>query len=86
MDTQIFLNYLVIFVLPLLFGGALRFVCRRFSKAWLITVISTILSLIAWIVALNPPVIGSELYALRTIQLVCFTAGSLLAAGLSGRK
>ncbi len=78
MDKQIFLNYLVVFVLPLLLGGGLRFFCYKFSKAWLITVAAMVLSVAAWFVAMNPPVLGSELYALRTVQAVCLTIGSLL--------
>lgn len=74
---RIFMNYMVIFVAPLLFGGMLRFFCRRFSKAWLVTVIALVLSAAAWVVAMHPPVLGSELYILRTVQAVCFTIGSL---------
>lgn len=74
-----FVNYMVIFAAPLLFGGMLRFICRRFSKAWLVTVIALVLSAAAWVVAMNPPVLGSELYILRTVQAVCFTIGSLCA-------
>jgi hypothetical protein len=78
MDMQIATNYLYVFILPLLFGGILRFACRKFSKAWLITVATAILSLVAWIITLNPPIIGSELYAIRTMQSVCIMIGSLL--------
>ena len=80
MDMQLFLFYLVIFVAPFLFGEMLRFFCRRFSKAWLVTVIALVLSAAAWVVATHPPVLGSELYIFRTIQAVCFTIGSLCVA------
>lgn len=86
MDVQILSFYLVVIVLPLLLGGILRSACRKVSKAWLITVISAILSAAAWMIARNPPVLGSELYWFRAIQAVCFTAGSLLAEAFLSQK
>ncbi len=85
MDKQILLNYCVIFVIPLIAGVIIRFVFRKFSKSWLITLISAVLTVISGIVTLNPPVQGSELYGLITIQFVCFTIASLLV-GLITRK
>mgnify|MGYP001069942776 CR=1 FL=1 len=75
---QIILNYLVIFILPFLLGGVLRFALRKRTKAGLMTAAAALLSLAAWTVARNPPVLGSELYGLRFFQAACFTTGSLL--------
>lgn len=75
---QIILNYLSVFVLPLILGGCIRFFCRKWSKAWLITAFFALLTIIALVFACNPPVLGSELYALRAIQLGCLTAASLI--------
>lgn len=75
---QLALICLVFFVLPLLMGGALRFALRKRTKAWLMTAAAALLSLAAWAVVRNPPVLGSELYWFRFFQAVSFTAGSLL--------
>ena len=82
---QIILNYLFIFVLPLISGGCVRFFCRKWSKAWLVTVVPALLTIAAYVAACNPPVLGSELYGLRTVQLCCFTIASLIV-GLIFRK
>ena len=82
---QIILNYLVIFVLPLISGGCVRFFCRKRSKAWLVTVAPALLAIAAYVAACNPPVLGSELYGLQTVQLCCFTIASLIV-GLIFRK
>ena len=81
---QIILNWLAILFLPLLLGAAMRAACRRFSKAWLITAAGALLSAVTWFTACHPPILGSELYGLRTIQAVSLTSGSL-AAGLALR-
>lgn len=86
MDMQILINYLGIFILPFVLGGTARFLCRGFSKAWLISAAALVLSLAAWLAARNPPVLGSELYILRTVQCVCFMTGSLLAGLLVKRR
>lgn len=82
---QILFNYFIIFVLPFVLGGCIRFFCRKWSKAWLITAISAVSTIIAYVVACNPPVLGNEGYGLRTIQLCCFTFASLLV-GIVLRK
>lgn len=82
---QIILNYLVIFVLPLISGGCVRFFCRKWSKAWLVTVVPALLATAAYAAACDPPVPGSESYGLQTVQLCCFTIASLIV-GLIFRK
>ena len=64
---QIILNWLAVLFLPLLLGAAMRAACRRSSKAWLITAAGALLSAAAWFTACHPPILGSELYGLRTI-------------------
>ncbi|WP_298020439.1 hypothetical protein [uncultured Dysosmobacter sp.] len=77
---QIIWNWTWIAVMPLLLGGAVRLLCRRWSKAWLVTAAAALLAAAAYIAALDPPVRGSELYGLRTVMAVFLTAGSLTAA------
>ena len=43
---QIVLNYLGIFIIPFLAGTLVRFLFRKYSKAWLITVITALLALV----------------------------------------
>ncbi len=75
---QIILNYVSIFVLPILAGFAVRFFCRRLKKAWLVTAAGAVLTVIALIVALNPPIAGNEGYGLITVSAACATAASLI--------
>lgn len=82
---QIIINYFMIFILPIILGVCVRLLCRKWSKAWLITVISAVLTIIEVIVAHDPPVSGSEVYALTAVQLFCFTITSLIA-GIVIRK
>lgn len=77
---QILWNWTWIAVMPLLLGGAVRLLFRRWSKAWLVTAAAALLAAAAYIAALDPPVGGSELYGLRTVMAVFLTAGSLAAA------
>ena len=76
--AQILLNWLVVFILPLLGGGLVRFLLRRRRRAWLFTLAAAAGALAALWVALHPPVLGSELYALRFCQLLCLTVGSFV--------
>ena len=85
MDKQIFLNYFFIFVLPLILGGSIRFFCRNWAKSWLISLFAACLTIIAYGIACNPPILGNEGYALRTVQLSCFTVASC-ATGLFLRQ
>lgn len=75
---QIAFNLSVIFVWPFLFGGFIRFACRKSSKAWLITVIAAIFFVASWLAALALSSNGSELYGLTTMEAACFTVASLL--------
>lgn len=71
----------VIVFIPLALGAALRALLRRWRRAWWLSAALAVLTVLAWAVALHPPVSGSELYALRTIQALSMTAGSA-ATGL----
>ena len=75
---QIILNYLYVFILPLLVGCLVRLLCCKWSKGWLITAAAAALALIAFIVVLTVPNRGSELYGLRFVQAACLLIGSLL--------
>ncbi len=78
--------YLLAVVLPTLLGAGVRFFCRKFSQAWLITLSAALLTFAAWVIAQNPSVRGSEVYGLRTIWLMWFAIGSSLVGLLTFRK
>lgn len=82
--AQVIWNWVCILVLPLLAGAAIRFVCWKFSKAYIITIVAAILSVVAFIISKNPPVNGSELYGIFTLMAVSFTVGSFVV-GLIAR-
>ena len=74
---QIVLNYLGIFIIPFLAGTLVRFLFRKYSKAWLITVITALLALVQYsMISIFPN--DCEVHAFRTIQVICLFLGSLL--------
>lgn len=64
----------VIVFVPLALGAA-RTAAAMAPGGWLSAVLA-LLTILAWIVTLHPPVSGSELYGLRTIQALAMTVGS----------
>lgn len=76
---QIILNWLYVFIGPPVLGLALRFVCRRWKKAYWITLCLLLLTAVAWIVVWKVPNRGSELYGLTALQASLAAAGSLSA-------
>ena len=73
--------YIVFMIIPLLLGALVRLWLRKSKKGWLLTAFFALFTAAAIIVAYNPPVIGSELYGLRALQLGCVTLGAA-AAGI----
>lgn len=75
---QIILNYLFIFVIPLLLGFAIRFFGRNIVRAYFITVffmgLVVITRMAAWVI----PSHGSEQNALLAVQASCAAVASLL--------
>ena len=69
----------VIVFVPLALGAALRALLRRWRRAWWLSAVLALLTILAWMVTLHPPVSGSELYGLRTIQALAMTVGSATA-------
>ena len=63
---------------PLALGVVLRALLRRWRRAWCLSAVLALLTILAWIVTLHPPISGSELYGLRTIQALSMTAGSAI--------
>ena len=63
----------VIVFVPLALGAALRALLRRWRRAWWLSAVLALLTILAWMVTLHPPVSGSELYGLRTIQALAMT-------------
>ncbi|MBQ8669797.1 MAG: hypothetical protein IJ508_00945 [Oscillospiraceae bacterium] len=74
----IFLNNFVVFVLPFLCGLLLRMLLRKARLGWLVTVLFALLAVITMVIAVDPPVSGSEYYGIRVCQCLCATGGSLL--------
>lgn len=76
--AQIVWNYLIIFVFPALIGGGVRFLSRRRKKAWIVTAVFALLTAVAVIIAVNPPVSGNEGYGLSAVMAGCATIASFL--------
>lgn len=74
---QIVLNYLTIFIIPFLLGAFIRFLLRKFSKAWLTTAFCAALLLVALIVKMTVDSHGNEMYGILLYQAVCLSAGAL---------
>ena len=73
-----FANFSYIFILPLILGGLIRFLLRKRSKAWIMTIVFAVGAFAAYLVAMDPPVAGSELYGIRLMQSFCLFNGSLI--------
>ena len=73
---QIIWNYISIFGIPLLAGVLVRLAFFKFRKGFIITLIGAILTLVHFIIMLNPPVNGNEGYALMTLAMLCATVGA----------
>lgn len=78
---QIILNWLLIFIGPPVLGFAVRLFCRRWKRAYFITVCPLLLTAAAWIAVWTVPIRGSELYGLTAWQASLAAAGSLAAEG-----
>lgn len=83
--TQIILNHLSLWVLPILAGFTVRFLLRRMKHGYLVTIAFAVATLAAWIAAGTIPSHGSELYSLQAVQAANLFAASLLT-GLTLRK
>lgn len=75
---QIIKNYMFVFVAPLLIGAAVRFACQHTKRAYLITVVFTVLAVIGWVVFYTVPSHGSELYGIIALVVTSATIGALL--------
>lgn len=85
---QIILNWLYVFIGPPVLGLALRFFCRRWKRARLITICLLLLTAASWITARAAPQ-GLEWYGLAAVQASLAAAGSLAAGAalwLAGKK
>ena len=68
----------VIVFVPLALGVVLRALLRRWRRAWCLSAVLALLTILAWIVTLHPPISGSELYGRRTSLALSMTAGSAI--------
>ena len=74
----IIINYLWIFGLPLLIGIALRVLLNRFRKAYLVTAVLGIVTLIAWCIVIFNPIPGNEMFGIFGIQATTAFAASFV--------
>ncbi len=72
------LNNFVVFVFPFLCGLLLRILLRKARMGWLVTVLFVVLTIVTTVIAVDPPVSGSEYYGIRMYQCLCATCGSLI--------
>lgn len=82
----IIMNDLNIFIFPFIVGFAIRFGAGKWSKAFLVTVLFTLLALAAIWAEKTIPSHGSEVYALISVETICMAAGSALAAVIAQLK
>ena len=82
----IIMNDLNIFMFPVIVGFAIRFGAGKWSKAFLVTVLFTLLALAAIWAEKTIPSHGSEMYALISMEAICMAAGSALAAVIAQLK
>ena len=82
----IIMNDLNIFIFPFIVGFAIRFGAGKWSKAFLVTVLFTLLALAAIWAEKTIPSHGSEMYALISVETICVAAGSALAAVIAQLK
>ena len=75
---QIVINYLIIFVIPLVIGLAVRILLNRFNRSYFVTVALAVLTLIAWVIAIINPLPGNESFALRAVQVTCAFGAALV--------
>lgn len=85
---QIVLNWLFIFIGPPVLGLVVRFFCRRWKRAYFITICLLLLTAAAWAATGTVPN-GLEWYGLSAVQASLASAGSLAAGAglwLAGKK
>lgn len=82
-------NLTAIFVAPLLVGAVIRVFLREFSRAYIVTIAAAIMSIAAFVVFKNPPILGSELYFILMMMSIQFTIGSFIVGAIiriTGKK
>jgi len=75
---QIIINYLFVLGLPIIVGVVVRILLRQFSKAYFTTIAFAVLTLVGWVVAIEVPSNGSELYGILATQATVSFVSSLL--------
>lgn len=76
--VQIILNYLYIFIMPIIIGFAVRFFTRKINQAYWVTVFFVLLSVVSWKIVYTVPSYGSEMYGIRAFQATAAAIGSLV--------
>lgn len=77
--AQIMLNYLYIFIIPIIIGFVVRFFTRKTKWSYWSTVFFVVLSFVAWIIGYVVPLKGSELHGIWALQATAAAIGSLVA-------
>ena len=76
--VQIILNYLYIFIIPIIIGFAVRFLILKINQAYWVTVFFVLLSVVSWIIVYIVPSNGSEMYGIWALQATAAAIGSLV--------
>ena len=76
--AQNMLNYLYIFISPIMIGFAVRFFNRKTKWSYWFTVFFVVLSFVAWIIRYVVPLKGSELYGIWALQATAAAIGSVV--------
>lgn len=80
---QIILNYLTIFILPFLLGAFVRFLLRKFSRAWLATAVCAVLTATMFALFLTVDSFGNEAFGIWLYVASCLLLGSLLTGTIA---
>ena len=76
--AQIILNYLYIFIIPVIIGFAIRFFTRKTKWSYWSTVFFVVLSFVAWTIGYVVSLKGSELHGILALQATAAAIGSLV--------
>lgn len=74
---QIIENYISIFLLPVIFGSAMRISLRRSKRAHRCTGASILVAIVMWTMACIVPTHGSEGYGIIALMYSMFSVGMI---------
>ncbi|MBE6613364.1 MAG: hypothetical protein E7632_12845 [Ruminococcaceae bacterium] len=78
----IIMNYIYIFILPIIVGITIRILTARRRFGFLVTAGLAILAVIGWCIAAANPIPGNEFFGILAIQESMACAASLVLGGV----